>query len=372
VVQATTYHHPPSYILMAFDPAKLSYLEVFWRDHQTWLEECGYMLRPRYRPGWQPSWISNKKDTYFLCEDGQIPTLISTMLDATRISDDVYVMLKMIKPSVHPYEVDIATYLSSEPLKSEPTNHSVPVYEVLKVPDVEDRVILVMPLLRWYDRPRFQTVGESVDFFQQIFEGLQFMHKHLVAHRDCNGLNIMMDGSMYPNSWHPSRDYMKRDFSGEAKHRTRTQRPPKYYLIDFGISRRFNPDDPSPKAVPILGGDKTVPEFQKSAEACDPFPTDVYYIGNTIRQDFIKKRVGFGFMEALVDDMVQDDPSKRPTMDQVVERFGHIRKDLSGLKLRARLASRDEGPLAAMFRDLLHFRQRVQYMVTGLPAVPSR
>lgn len=92
------------------------------------------------------------------------------MLDATRISDDVYVMLKMIKPSVHPYEVDIATYLSSEPLKSEPTNHSVPVYEVLKVPDVEDRVILVMPLLRWYDRPRFQTVGESVDFFQQIFE----------------------------------------------------------------------------------------------------------------------------------------------------------------------------------------------------------
>lgn len=33
--------------------------EVWWRDHQVWLAERGYMLRPRYRPGWVPSW----KDT---------------------------------------------------------------------------------------------------------------------------------------------------------------------------------------------------------------------------------------------------------------------------------------------------------------------
>lgn len=30
--------------------------ELFWRDHQVWLAEQGYMLRPRYRPGWAPSW----------------------------------------------------------------------------------------------------------------------------------------------------------------------------------------------------------------------------------------------------------------------------------------------------------------------------
>lgn len=33
--------------------------EVYWRDHYTWLVEQGYMLRPRYKPGWIPSW----KDT---------------------------------------------------------------------------------------------------------------------------------------------------------------------------------------------------------------------------------------------------------------------------------------------------------------------
>jgi hypothetical protein len=105
------------------------------------------------------------------------------------------------------------------------------------------------------------------------------------------GLNIMMDGSMYPEGWHPVRTYMKRDYSDEVKPYTRTQRPPRYYFIDFGISRRFSPDDPSPSEYPILGGDKSAPEFRKSADKCNPFPTDVYYLGNMIRQDFIQVSV---------------------------------------------------------------------------------
>jgi hypothetical protein len=96
--------------------------------------------------------------------------LASTLMDAARISDGAYVALKSIKPSVHPYEVEIGTYLSSESLASDPKNHCVPIYEVLDVPDVDDTIILVMPLLRRYNRPHLQTFGESVDFFQQIFE----------------------------------------------------------------------------------------------------------------------------------------------------------------------------------------------------------
>ena len=30
--------------------------EERWRDRQQFLESVGYMLRPRYRPGWIPSW----------------------------------------------------------------------------------------------------------------------------------------------------------------------------------------------------------------------------------------------------------------------------------------------------------------------------
>lgn len=93
--------------------------------------------------------------------------------------------------------------------------------------------------------------------------------------------------NLYPQSFHPVEIMLNKDCSGYAKHLTRTQRPPKYYFIDFGLSRRYDPSDTNPREVPIWGGDKDVPEFQNSNEACNPFPTDVFYIGNAIRKDFI-------------------------------------------------------------------------------------
>lgn len=33
----------------------LDHREIFWRDHQEWLQEKGYMLRPRYHPDWVSS-----------------------------------------------------------------------------------------------------------------------------------------------------------------------------------------------------------------------------------------------------------------------------------------------------------------------------
>ena len=38
--------------------------EVWWKDHQVWLQEKGYLLRPRYHPGWKPS----RKGTHKLDE----------------------------------------------------------------------------------------------------------------------------------------------------------------------------------------------------------------------------------------------------------------------------------------------------------------
>ena len=103
---------------------------------------------------------------------------------------------------------------------------------------------------------------------------------------DCMDLNIMMDASpLYPVPYHPRVLHMRRDYKGRVKHLTRTQRPVRYYLTDFGISRRYAPDV-VPLEDPIWGGDKTVPEFQASNDPQNPFPTDVYYLGNLIRCDF--------------------------------------------------------------------------------------
>ena len=128
----------------------------------------------------------------------QVPHL----LDAARVSDGELVILKRILKSEHPYEVEITKSLSSEPLASDPRNHCVRLYDVLEVPNEDDMVILVLPLLRRYDSPPFETVEEAIDFFSQVFEvrccfhagvcskhstrllqGLQFMHHHHVAHR---------------------------------------------------------------------------------------------------------------------------------------------------------------------------------------------
>ncbi|TFK72497.1 hypothetical protein BDN72DRAFT_731085, partial [Pluteus cervinus] len=63
----------------------------------------------------------------------------------------------------------------------------------------------------------------------------------------------------------------------------RTERPPKYYFIDFGISRQYDPSDASPIEGIIRGGDKSPPEYADPSGRCNPFPTDVYSLGNTIR-----------------------------------------------------------------------------------------
>lgn len=100
----------------------------------------------------------------------------------------------------------------------------------------------------------------------------------------------MMDGTMYPEGWHPLWRSRRADLHPKLplKVYTRRQRPPKYYLIDFGLSRRYSPEDQWPLEEIIKGGDRSVPEFQGSGEPCNPFPTDIYYVGNMIRMKFME------------------------------------------------------------------------------------
>ena len=71
---------------------------------------------------------------------------------------------------MHPYEEDISKYLCSEPLASDPRNHCVPVLDTLYPPTDDDLVIIVLPLLRRFDSPRFDTFGEAIDCFKQLLE----------------------------------------------------------------------------------------------------------------------------------------------------------------------------------------------------------
>lgn len=161
-------------------PGNLDSDEIWWKDHFLWLKDVGYQLRPRHAPGWVPSWRGTDK-LWALCEDSwRMP--VTRIASATRTSDGARVVLKRIQPSLHPYEIEVGRFLASEPLRQR-ENHCVEMLDVLQVPNEADETILVLPLLCPFDNPPFETIGEIIDFTLQVFEGLQFMHKHRVAHR---------------------------------------------------------------------------------------------------------------------------------------------------------------------------------------------
>jgi hypothetical protein len=78
-----------------------------------------------------------------------------------------------------------------------------------------------------------------------------------------------------------------RNFNSTARAYTRTQRPPFYYLINFGLSRQYTSRDVMDE--PLSGGDKSAPEHRLQ-RSCNPFQTDIYYIGNLVRYEFIEVR----------------------------------------------------------------------------------
>ena len=93
-------------------------------------------------------------------------------IDATRLSDGETVMLKRVSRTRDPDEKAITVFLSSEPAKSHPRNHSAFLYETFDVPET-DITILVMPVFFRFDEPEFGTVGEVLECFRQIFEVIQ-------------------------------------------------------------------------------------------------------------------------------------------------------------------------------------------------------
>ncbi|TFY71477.1 hypothetical protein EVG20_g1544 [Dentipellis fragilis] len=363
----------------AEDPGIVAYGETWWRDHYESLSQLGYILRPRYHPKWTPPWRATGRH-YTEYEEGHRRGGSSVIMDAMRASDGTYVTLKKLD-FVHSRssteEVDINNYLSSHDLLSDPRNHCARAIQILQMPDEQNVYILVMPLLRPFDDPGFTTIGEAVAFFTQIFEGLQFLHEHRVAHRDCCEGNILMDATpMYPEPWHPVELKRRRDWKGKAQHWTRTEHPVKYYYIDYGLSQHFKSDSSQtwpPLTLPAHGGDKTAPENQQDKwnTPCNPFATDIYYLGNLIRESFMQNYYGFGFMKKLVADMVKNEPSKRPEINEVVTRFAKIRESLHAWKLRSRAIPRKEWKIVTLWRYPQHIAQTIRFVVMRRRAIPD-
>ena len=84
-----------------------------------------------------------------------------------------------------------------------------------------------------------------------------------------------------------------------------------------------------------------------------------------------QKFQGFEFMEPLVADMVQDDPTKRPKMDEVVPRFREIKGELSSCKLRSRIVRRKEIWVLTVWRFVGHWYRTIGYVLGRKAAIPE-
>ncbi|KAI0709576.1 kinase-like domain-containing protein [Cerioporus squamosus] len=346
----------------------LSNAEFFWRNHYKFLEEKGYRLRPRYSPDWEPSWLESNKDR-FDCEDGLPPLRVTTM-QATRIADGRIVVLKQIWTKKTPTEVKITRFFCEERNASDPENHSAFVHDILQSP-IYKVAFLVMPYLMRVHDIRFATVGEVMECFRQIFEGLFFIHRQHVAHCDIQLFNVMMDPmpllSEVPHPVWKNRSYI--DPERKLKRYIRTDHPVRYYIIDFGLSTKFSAGEPHIAPI-VFGGDRSVPEYKDAPGDCDPFKVDIYHLGNMIREDFMQESHSLGFMQPLVDQMTREEPRDRPTIEQAMQQFEQLLGSLPQWRLRSRYVYRKD-LLGRPFRAVRHVYRTMRWIVIRTPAVPT-
>ncbi|OCH90630.1 hypothetical protein OBBRIDRAFT_825818 [Obba rivulosa] len=337
--------------------------EERWRDRSELLRSKGYMLRSRLRPGWIPSWRLSGEDPG-RCEDGFVSPGREHLIDARRVSDESLVYIKRVKTG--DLESKLATYLSSEALRSDPRNHCIPILELFEDPDDPTISYMVMPFLRPIHEPPFELVNEVVDFIEQILEGLVFLHDHGVAHRDCAPKNLMMAAdAMYPLGFHPILSRRLPDGKTTAPYLPRSAVGVKYYYIDFGISA-YIPPDKRPKLVTgFLGRDREVPELSATIPY-DPFKVDIFIIGNVLRKVFHDAFSNLGFLLPLIDHMTQTDPTNRPTAEEALREWETIKSHLGFVQRRWRLKPRVEPRARTFVLDieywftlLLHCARRV-------------
>lgn len=311
--------------------------EEEWRDRQPFLESHGYMLRPRYHANWSPSWTGTNRDPTF-CEDSILLNK-HNVIDAIRLSDGLGVSVKTTPNDSQ--EVAIATFVSSLDLLDDPSNHCVKLLEVLPDPLHADRSLMIMPYLRPFDDPEFGAIGEVVDFVKQTLEGICFLHKHRIAHRDCAAANIMMDGRpLYPKGHHPIRRDHSVDAMYELSPLPRIDHPVRYHVIDFGISTRF-PVGSSTYVTGLKGRDKDVPELSADVPY-DAMKVDIFTLGNLYHKEFVQKYHGLDFLKPLIGAMTQRQPERRPAAEVALAIFEDISSRLNSSLLRWRLRSRAE------------------------------
>lgn len=95
----------------------------------------------------------------------------SQICDSIHIPTGTPVALKAWEKLPHRHEEQIHQFLTTEDMLSDPRNNCIPLLDVLTPPDEDPNMrILVMPFLRPFYSPHFDTIGEALECIRQLFE----------------------------------------------------------------------------------------------------------------------------------------------------------------------------------------------------------
>jgi len=192
------------------------------------------------------------------------------------------------------------------------------------------------------------------------------------------------------------------DWRGSASRKSLTRHPVKYYLIDFDLSKHYDPQAGPALEAPGYGGDRSVPEFKAHPDRpCDPFAVDIYRLGNLIRRfvmstqriyendddnyfkvlqsNRVQINPSLGFVSDLISDMTHEDPTKRPSINDVISRFDEVVGRLSTSELKSRFWPGFRGPgesgLIGVFlwmrREPGRFVSQIVNALGRYPAIPA-
>lgn len=111
----------------------------------------------------------------------------------------------------------------------------------------------------------------------------------------------MMDGSsIFPSGFHPSSQNSLPDLRGDAIPIRRSDaKNIKYFFIDFSLAS-FSEDGKEPRrVVGRVGEDTLAPELSDDVPY-DPFPVDVYILGDVIRKTFLEVYILFRHFDNIL------------------------------------------------------------------------
>ncbi len=75
-------------------------------------------------------------------------------------------------------------------------------------------------------------------------------------------------------------------------------------------------------------------------------------------------------MRELVDAMTDENPAKRPTIEEVIEKLDEIRSSLSTVRLRSPIISKNDPTISTIFRHARQLTRTLLYVIQQIPAVP--